>query len=479
MPRASTSRHMQAKGRKPPIQFYSAEAFKQFSEFPTQRNDNDDDDNNESRRADRQQRWSNQTWTQADQQEVNNAAEREEEYEELRRAPLRRELEALFSDLGLPALPPPLLKKSEWHNGIVYPHHYPNVEVRPFFAACAEGSLATVEHWVTEKRVTLSQVGVQDGLAIASRANQVSVIRYLLDKDKGGGAHLDGSVVEGACENHSLPLFQLCIQHGYHPNQQVASIDGHFGVALTHCLNIGDEEIVQLLLHHGADPDLAPFQDGRRLGWGRRAAPPVDRTCGLALDLAAKHGSLAIVKMLLEHGANPSYARPFHEVISRRWRAMGAGRDQDQRMAADGEGEGEEEEDSFSWRPFMEVLIEHGADVNALTYVSGSPLRKAVSMRMWDVVEFLLARGADPIEKMPHRRGGGDLFLLAAEGAGVDKWEPTERVGRYLRRLADLTGNVELEDGDDGKDLPEEVVRNPLVQALQRVRRGRTELARD
>lgn len=251
MPRGNISRHLQTRGGKAPYFYYSAEAFKKYSETPSQHDNGD-----EARLQDLGQRWSAGLWHQADQELFNEITTRNEEFEELRRAPLRQELEGYFDDLNLDPLPPPLPKRSEWLD-TTYPDNYPNAEVRLFFTVCEEGSLEVVKRWVSEKREVLLQVGVQDGLACAARKNQINVVRYLLDE---GGATLDGSMIEGACSNHSLSLFELCVQHGYHPNQQIPSNNGHFGVALNRCLD--NREVTLFLLKNGADPDLAPFQDG-------------------------------------------------------------------------------------------------------------------------------------------------------------------------------------------------------------------------
>ncbi|KAI8954174.1 hypothetical protein F4801DRAFT_534570 [Xylaria longipes] len=330
MPRGHTSRHMQTRGRKPACMYYSAEAFQKYLETPLQ-HDNDDD----VRLQDLRQRWSTGICHQADQELFNEITARNEELEELRRTPLRQELESYFDDLNLDPLPPPLPKRSEWLD-TTHSKNYRNAEVRPFFIACEEGSLEVVKEWVSEKREVLLQVGVQDGLACAARENQVDVVRYLFDE---GGAFLDGSVIEGACFRRSLPLFELCVQHGYHPNQQIPSNDGYLGVALNHCLD--NREITLFLLKHGADPDLAPFQDCRRFGWGRRATPPMDRKCGLALDRAVVGSSFAIIQMLLEYGANPTYSRPLHGVVRRRRLHIATTQDQ---QATDNENKDD-------WRP--------------------------------------------------------------------------------------------------------------------------------
>ncbi|KAI0812171.1 ankyrin repeat-containing domain protein [Xylaria sp. FL0064] len=454
MPRGYTSRHIQSRGGKAPLLYYSAEASKQYSETPLE-HDSDD----EARLQDLRQRWSTGTWRQADQQQWNEITTRKEEREELRQEPLRQELDNYFSNLdNLSPLPPPLPKKSEWLD-IKNPKDYPNAEVRPFFAACEEGSLEVVKRWVLEGKDKLLQVGVQDGLACAARNKRVDIVRYLLDE---GGAILDCSVVEGACMNRSLALFEQCVRRGYHPNQQVPSNAGHFGVALNHCLD--SEEVTLFLLRHGADPNLAPFQDGRRSCWGSRAVPPMDLTCGLALDRAVEDGcNLAVVEGLLEHGANPGYSRPLHGVVRRR-------RKQTANLVTEGGQTTTKEtqsEDKGDWHILMSLLIKHGADVNSKTRYSGTPLAYAIKFGMWDIVEFLLANGADP--KMKNLVSGEDAFQIAAKSVGIP-WELSEALEHYLRYLTSSSSAVQVQETTV---LPEVVHQNPLVQVLQKAKVGK------
>jgi hypothetical protein len=251
---------------------------------------------------------------------------------------------------------------------------------------------------------------------------------------------LSGAVIQAACDNHSLPLFELCLQHGYHPNRQIPSNDGRFGTALTHCID--NEDITRFLLQNGADANVAPFHDNRLLNWGPRATPPMDRTSGLALDRAVKTGNSTVIQMLLDHGANPRYSRPLHGVIQRH---------KDQGDATSGD-----------WRSLMETLLEHGADVNGVTYSGGTPLTRAVANQMWDIAEFLLERGADPRRVQP--ASGLDAFGTAAKQARV-AWEETEEVKKFLSWLCDPEAKSILEDPSF---VPEGVRQNPLVGIIAR-----------
>ena len=218
------------------------------------------------------------------------------------------------------------------------------------------------------------------------------------------------------------------------------SLDGHFGTALIHCID--NEAIVRFLLQHGADPNLAPFHDNRKLNWGLRATPPMDRTSGLALDLAVKKGNTSVVEMLLENGADARYSRPIHGLIAL-WSATSAGVD----ARKDG-------------RPLMEKLLRHGADVNATTYSGGTPLHRAIVTKMWDVVEFLLEKGADP--RRPQPATGLDAFAVASREAGTS-WEKTEGMDGFLTWLCDTDSN-----SNSGSVPPavEGARENPLVRLL-------------
>lgn len=167
---------------------------------------------------------------------------RDEDREEIRRLPLRRELESCFEHLNLPPLPPPPPRSSLWLQ-IHRPCNSRNPLVMPFLLACEDRSLAEVTRWVQVKRDELRHIGIQDGLACAAQGNQTYVAHYLLDHE---GAFLHGAVVKAACGNRSLPFFELCVEHGYHPDQQMPSNCGWLGVAFNQCIE--DEDITRFLL---------------------------------------------------------------------------------------------------------------------------------------------------------------------------------------------------------------------------------------
>ena len=362
-------------------------------------------------------------------------------------AAVQGELEGYFKDRNLPPLPPPLPKSSLWID-INFARTCKDEEMRPFYIACEEGSLREVEKWVQEKKNVLRQKGIQDGLACAVRANQVHVARYLLED---GGAFVHGAVVKFACRNLSLPLLKLCVEHGYHPNQQIPSDFGSYGTALRHCID--NDDIVRLLLENGADPNLSSFRDNRLLFWQRnnRATPPMDRISGLPLDLAVASGSLAVVKMLLEHGAQPKFSRPFCRILGVRRGRL------DTRPDAEGD-----------WRALIEVLLRYGADINGWDYERGTVQWAAVARKRWDIVEFLLENGAKTHGRRvaPGTCTDKSLFALAAEGAGLS-WEETDGLQRYLGYLSER-----MEGNDvDSVTPPDGAEDNPLIQLMLKVKR--------
>ncbi|KAF5973487.1 hypothetical protein FBULB1_8233 [Fusarium bulbicola] len=359
--------------------------------------------------------------------------------------PLKREIEGYFEHLNLPVLPAPLPRSSLWV-GTTRAENCTNKAIQPFMVACEKGIPDQVKHWIQDRELknTLQQIGIQDGLALAAQANRVDIVSYLLRE---GGAYLHGAVVEAACDNLSHPLFEVCVQHGYHPNQQIPSRSGGFGVAINHC--ISDVEITRFLLEHGADPNIAPFRDGRTTGWGEKATPPMDRTSGLALDHAIKKSPTIVVRMLLEHGADPKYSRPLHGIIERLHSHPIPG-------------------EQLEWRPLMTMVLSYGADINAITYSGGTALSEAVHYKNWEMVHFLIERGANPFTKCPASKQDSFDASLRPED---QPWQRSQEVKEYLKRL---TSGTKLEIGEE---VPEEARENPLVKIIQKVKRREAGMA--
>ncbi|CAM1503198.1 Fc.00g079740.m01.CDS01 [Cosmosporella sp. VM-42] len=433
------SRHGKPSGGMAPFYRYSGEAWKEYVKTPKPPRSDED----EASLQDLRKRPSRE-WNQAERELYDDIMARDDDREDVHRAPLRKDLEGRYDHLNLAPLPPPLPRSSLWITSRTQgPSDYNIPEVRSFLIACTEGSLDEVKRCVQEKKEALRQRGLQDGLDCAAKGNQVDVARYLLEE---GGAFLDGAVVDAACENHSLPLFELCVQHGYHPNQQIPG--SGYGVALLQCLQEKHEDIARFLIQNGADPDLARFHDNRCMNWGERSSPPMDRASGLPLDRAVESGGFSTVQMLLEHGANPKYARPLHRVVERRHPR-----------------DSPEPDLNYDWRPVMEMLLRYGADINAVTWGWGTALHVAAFKKAWDIAEFLLEHGADPRIKSPSSKI--DSFASAAKYAGVD-WDEAEEVKKYLNYLCDAKS---ISDDGGAPPIHEETRKNPLVAILERVKR--------
>ena len=418
----------------PPARRYMPHTWKEYRETPLHVDEGD-----EARLAALDERIEQDTFDQADKELHDSILSRKEDRADARCAPLCREIKGYFEKRHLPPLPAPLPKSSLWV-GYSRPCFYKPEEVGSFYVACEEGALDEVKRYIGEKKDVLGSVTLRDGLDCAAMGNQVHVARYLVEEI---GVQIPAHAVISACKNRSLPLFELLLRHGYHPNQQVPSNCGHFGTALRHCLD--NDAITLLLLESGADPNVAPFRDGRNRPWSQRAVVPMERISGLPLDLATKTSSLAVIKKLLECGANPKYSRPLHRVI----------RDRPAYIAAHPDMEDD-------WRAVMQLTIDRGANINARTWWGGTALTAAVSQDRWDVVRFLLGRGADPRTRRIADKE--DSFVAAARAAGIP-WEESEELRGYLDRLCEYGPGL-------AGETPGGAGENPLVRFIVEAGKG-------
>jgi len=163
-------------------------------------------------------------------------------------------------------------------------------------------------------------------------------------------------------------------------------------------------EIAQLLLERGADPDiqvklLPPY---RSLGNDRGLDTML--TFGVtALIRAAKAGDTPLVKLLLEHGADPNLAsnRGYTPVMA----AAGLGSND-----IDSRGIDKTEQQAIET---LKVLLAHHADINLRDTSVGRTALHGAAMWGWnDVVQFLVDNGADLFAK----DNGGKLPLDSALG---------------------------------------------------------------
>ncbi|KAI1290713.1 ankyrin repeat-containing domain protein [Xylaria venustula] len=282
----------------------------------------------------------------------------------------------------------------------------PEPSQKEFLTWCLEGRQDAVEKHIEGQEDRVSELLLKRGLASACEGGKAQVARYLLQK----GVLLHGLAVEYACRRNDLELFNLFIEFGWHPNQQIPFANGSFGVALLHCTS--DVRVVRLLLAHGADPNLGLFEIWKRSGLG--PCPPMNRRSGDALTKAAGNGNIEVIDLLLQHGAVLEWSTPLHYALS-------------------------------SWpqnRPAFIHVLRLGADPNRNIHVSygtawdgGTPLLRAIRFRLWDAVELLLEWGADPeasniyacVSKMDHSSNGNKgKSLTEIFVALVDKVKQTK-----------------------------------------------------
>ncbi|KAF2962900.1 hypothetical protein GQX73_g10671 [Xylaria multiplex] len=294
-------------------------------------------------------------------------------------------LEAPYAHL--PPLPPAL--PDFWH-AINTRFEPPEMK---FFTWCIDGQRDAMEEYIEAQEGRIGERVLQRGLVSACEGGRADVVRYLLKK----GARVSGRAVEHACQRCDLTLFEVFIEHGWNPNQQIPSLDGGFGVALPHCTR--DLRIVQFLLAQGADPNLGPFISWKRSGLG--STPPMDRNSGDALTRAARNGNIEVIDLLLQHGAVLEWSTPLHSALC-------------------------------SWPQNRQVFVYFlrlGADPNkdirypyGTAWDGGTPLLWAMRSRNWDAIELLLESGADPeacnlypcIARMDTKEKNRDKSLMKA-----------------------------------------------------------------
>jgi hypothetical protein len=151
--------------------------------------------------------------------------------------------------------------------------------VRAYPGAPEPPTLRDVQHALARERGHESWVALKE--AITDRAKPETPLIALLD----GAGRGDAARVAAILDEHP----DLINQRGTLPANTGLRTALHFGV--------GHEAIVRTLLDRGADPNIRDEGD---------AAYPI--------HFAAERGDLPIVKLLVEHGADPIGAGTDHEL---------------------------------------------------------------------------------------------------------------------------------------------------------------------
>jgi ankyrin len=307
----------------------------------------------------------------------------------------------------------------------------------------------------------------QTPLHLASYYGNIEIVCLLLDH----GADLeaaDGNV--GGKPLHHVPcgeyksqedgvrVAQLLLERGADVNTRC---DDH-QTPLHLASYFGNIEIVRLLLNHGADPEAAEGDMGEkplhRVARGeyksqedgvRVAQLLLDRGADIntrrkddwtPLHLASYLGNIEIVRLLLNHGADPEAAegdmgeKPLHRVAR---------------------GEYKSQEDGVR---VAQLLLDRGADINTRRKDDWTPLHLASYFGNIEIVRLLLNHGADPEaaegdmgDKPLHRVACGEYKsqedgvrvaqLLLERGADVNTQRRDHQTPLHL---ASYYGNIEI-----------------------------------
>ena len=148
--------------------------------------------------------------------------------------------------------------------------------------------------------------------------------------------------------------------------------DTHFTVS------IDKVRVIKALLAHGADPNARKKTEEARMPQARYRA---DLTGATPFLLAAKAADVELMRLLLAHGADPKLATQNH--TSPLMAAAGIAYCCAQDRATEREA-----------LEAVTVLVDLGADVNAVNDLNETPLHGAAYRGANTIVQFLLAKGA-------------------------------------------------------------------------------------
>ncbi|KAE8356100.1 ankyrin repeat-containing domain protein [Aspergillus coremiiformis] len=205
----------------------------------------------------------------------------------------------------------------------------------------------------------MNQQDLRDNLLTAASGGKPSVVRYLLEK----GAPIDRQVTYYASKSGCVEVLQALQDHGWKVNDP--TISGTTVLALA----VEDEHMVRWLLSQGADPNRgAPL-----IGKGAVAESVPDSMD--VINAAAAKASVAVMELLISHGARLGQATPLHAAA---WSNLKPDSDR---------------------IPMIEFLLRTGLDINCVDHVRGPycrgrPLDYAVMAENTRIVEYLLERGA-------------------------------------------------------------------------------------
>jgi ankyrin repeat protein len=191
----------------------------------------------------------------------------------------------------------------------------------------------------------------------------------LCAKDMDGGDITNGwSPLHFAVNEGIIEIVRLLIDHGARVNEESMPNREMFNNVKETPLMVavcnGNMEMVKYLVEHGADVN---YQNSLYLGHGHTASAGI-------LMCAVRRANKPLISYLFEHGAKVSEEEGeslLIEAISSCYL------------------------ETFSDFALLDLLLNHGANINASDNESGTPLMSAISQNNKDLITYLLKKGAD------------------------------------------------------------------------------------
>ncbi|MCJ1387554.1 hypothetical protein MMC18_000397 [Xylographa bjoerkii] len=249
--------------------------------------------------------------------------------------------------------------------------------------AAISGELAVVV-LILDKGAIIDAEGGEYGTALqaASFHAHLDIVRFLVSKGASvnliGGYY--GTALQAASASGNITIVRELLDHGANPNAQ----GGEHNTALEAAAHVGHANMVQCLLDGGAHPDAAGTSESSLLspGWDVTGA----------LGTAARLGFTAIALQLCDAGADFTLVDTHSQ------------RTPLQQTAAAGQLE------------VMKAFLQRGARLkNSDLLLQAIPTFN--SKNNLQMIEFLLAAGADPNARSSDENGSGPLQLAVRVGS--------------------------------------------------------------
>ncbi|KAJ5150759.1 uncharacterized protein N7500_010948 [Penicillium coprophilum] len=310
----------------------------------------------------------------------------------------------------------------------------------PLRAAVISGHLEIARYLLKKKaNPNTEDKKLGDPLQAAASLGNVDMMLMLLDhgaRADGFGGHF-GNTLQAASFNGHEQCVRLLIERGAALDFKHNYMPVRYRDALQAAVYAGHENIVNVLFAAGAKlnrerHEYNPFCSlscrskrialpGLRTGTGR-----LDIPAWLGpLEVAARKGNVILVRMLLAKGARIDAMDASSEDNEYHWGCAYTAL----QIAA-----------FWGHLPVVELLLDHGADLDAQRQTLGTPLQAALEGGHFDVAEVLLSRGAE-IDR--HWGMFGSCLQVHSERGNF----------RVVEFLLDHGANIEDSGGENGNAL--------------------------